>query len=179
MGEWAEVQKKMDECIITLLDSVVLFVQQDTECQEKEVAEEAKQKSKTDAMHLREHQCLLAAGTKVFANPLTSYREGQGFRHPWGSWVRVLMSRCRCTGIKTHIPLRGIQHLGQSGSAAGRESLQMELHPLVLIIHTFPVSTSHSHCMGLRDKNHSCSLSPAGLNPRNVILSSKQLTFKI
>ena len=37
------------------------------------MTEEVKQKSKTDAMCLREHQCVLAAGTKVLAGPLTSY----------------------------------------------------------------------------------------------------------
>ena len=60
-------------CIITPLDSVALFAQQDAECQDKQAAEEAKQKSKTDAIHLREHQHVLAVGTKVFADPLASY----------------------------------------------------------------------------------------------------------
>ena len=59
--------------VITPLDGVVLFAQQDVECQKKEVDKEAKKKSKMDAILLREHQCVLTAGTKVFANPLTSY----------------------------------------------------------------------------------------------------------
>ena len=63
----------MEGHIITPLDSVVLFAQQDAEHWKKEVDEEAKQKSKTDAILSREHQCVLTAGTKVFANPLTSY----------------------------------------------------------------------------------------------------------
>ena len=37
------------------------------------MADEAKKKSKTDAVQSREHQHVLAAGTKVFANPLSSY----------------------------------------------------------------------------------------------------------
>ena len=56
-------------CVITPLDGAVLFAQQDVEHQKKE----AKKKSKTDAILSREHQCVLAAGTKVSANPLTSY----------------------------------------------------------------------------------------------------------
>ena len=63
----------MEGCIITPLNGVALFAQQDTEHQVKETADEAKKKSKTDAVQLREHQCVLAAGTKVFANPLSSY----------------------------------------------------------------------------------------------------------
>jgi len=56
-------------CIITPLNGAALFAQQDTECREKEVAEEAKKKSKTDAMLAREHQHVLAVGTKVFPHP--------------------------------------------------------------------------------------------------------------
>ena len=63
----------MEGCVITPLDGAVLFAQQDAECQKKEADEEAKKKSKTDAILLREHQHVLAAGTKVFAIPLTSY----------------------------------------------------------------------------------------------------------
>ena len=63
----------MEGCIITPLDGAVLFAQQDAECQEKQVDAEAKLKSKTDAIRSREHECVLAAGTKVFANPLASY----------------------------------------------------------------------------------------------------------
>ena len=54
---------------MTPLNGVALFVQQDVECQAKEAADEAKKKSKMDAVQLREHQHVLAAGTKVFANP--------------------------------------------------------------------------------------------------------------
>ena len=63
----------MEGCVITPLNGVVLFAQQDAEFQKKEADEEVKKKSKTDAIISREHQCVLAAGTKVFANPLTSY----------------------------------------------------------------------------------------------------------
>ena len=63
----------MEGHIITPLDGAVLFAQQDAEHQEKQANEEAKQKSKTDAICLREHERVLAAGTKVFANPLASY----------------------------------------------------------------------------------------------------------
>ena len=59
--------------IISPLNAVALFAQQDTECWEKEMAEEAKKKSKTDLVLVREHQCVLTVGTKVFANPLLSY----------------------------------------------------------------------------------------------------------
>ena len=59
--------------VITPLDGVVLFAQQDVEHQKKAADEEVKKKSKMDAILSREHQCVLAAGTKVFANPLTSY----------------------------------------------------------------------------------------------------------
>jgi len=37
------------------------------------MAEEANKKSKMDLVLAREHQCVLAAATKVFANPLPSY----------------------------------------------------------------------------------------------------------
>ena len=37
------------------------------------MAEEVKQKSKMDTIHLREHQHVLTVGTKVFADPLASY----------------------------------------------------------------------------------------------------------
>ena len=63
----------IEGCIITPLDALVLFLQQEAECWEREAAEEAKNKSKTDAVLLREHQHVLTADTKVFANPLTSY----------------------------------------------------------------------------------------------------------
>ena len=63
----------MEGCIITPLNDAALFAQQDTECWEKEAANEAKKKSKTDAMLAREHQHVLTLGTKVFANPLSSY----------------------------------------------------------------------------------------------------------
>ena len=59
--------------IITPLNGAALFAQQDAEHQEKQANEDAKQKSKTDTIHSREHKCVLAAGTKVFANPLGSY----------------------------------------------------------------------------------------------------------
>ena len=58
---------------ITPLNGVALFSQQDMERQEKEMAKEAKKKSKMDLVLAREHQCMLAAATKVFANPLSSY----------------------------------------------------------------------------------------------------------
>ena len=61
----------MEGCIIT--PSVALFMQQDTVRWAKETADEAKKKSKIDTVQLRECQCVLAAGTKVFANPLSSY----------------------------------------------------------------------------------------------------------
>ena len=60
-------------CIITPLDGAALFAQQDAERQEKQANEDAKQKSKTDAIRSREHERVLAVGTKVFANPLASY----------------------------------------------------------------------------------------------------------
>ena len=59
--------------VITPLDASVLFLQQEAERREREAAEEAKNKSKTDAVFSREHQHVLTADTKVFANPLTSY----------------------------------------------------------------------------------------------------------
>ena len=64
---------KMEGRIITPLDGAALFAQQDAECQEKQANEDPKQKSKTDTIHSREHECVLTAGTKVFANPLASY----------------------------------------------------------------------------------------------------------
>src|SRR6266481_4390235 len=63
----------MEGHVITPLNGAALFAQQDAERQEKEVAEEAKKKTKTDAVLAREHQRVLTAGTKVFANPLLSY----------------------------------------------------------------------------------------------------------
>ena len=52
----------MEGCIITPLEGAALFSQQDADHQEKQAAEEAKKKSKTDTILLREHQCLLAVG---------------------------------------------------------------------------------------------------------------------
>ena len=59
--------------IITPLDGAALFAQQDVERHEKQANEDAKQKSKMDTIHSREHEHVLAAGTKVFTNPLASY----------------------------------------------------------------------------------------------------------
>ena len=63
----------MEGHIITPLDGVVLFVQQDVECREKEADEEAKQKSKTDTMHLREHQCVLTSVGEVWSGPVPGH----------------------------------------------------------------------------------------------------------
>ena len=64
----------MEGCIITPLNGAALFAQQDAERQEKQANEDTKQKSKMDAIRSREHEHVLAAGTKVFfANPLASY----------------------------------------------------------------------------------------------------------
>ena len=60
------------------IDGAALFAQQDAECQEKQANEEVKQKSKTDTIRSREHKRVLAAGTKVFANPLASYNHKDG-----------------------------------------------------------------------------------------------------
>src|SRR6266481_4176204 len=68
-----EAQDNTEGHIITPLNGAALFAQQDTERREKEVADEAKKKSKMDAVLAREHQCVLTVGTKVFANLLSSY----------------------------------------------------------------------------------------------------------
>ena len=54
----------MEGHIITPLDGAALFALQDVEHQEKQANEEAKQKSKTDTICLREHKCVLAGGHK-------------------------------------------------------------------------------------------------------------------
>ncbi len=71
MGKKCKIN--MEGHIITPLNGVALFAQQDTECWEKEVADEAKKKSKMDAVLAKEHQHVLTVGTKVFANLLSSY----------------------------------------------------------------------------------------------------------
>src|SRR6266481_7707901 len=60
-GTGKKCKINMEGCIITPLNSVALFAQQDTECQEKEAADEAKKKSKMDAMLVREHQHVLTS----------------------------------------------------------------------------------------------------------------------
>ena len=69
----------MEGHIITPLNGAALFAQQDAEHKEKQANEDAKQKSKTDAIRSREHECVLAVGTKVFANPLASYNHKDDF----------------------------------------------------------------------------------------------------
>ena len=54
-GTCKKCKINMEGCVI---DSVALFVQQDTECWVKEMADESKKNSKTDAVQSREHQCL-------------------------------------------------------------------------------------------------------------------------
>ena len=117
----------MEGCVITPLNCAVLFAQQDAECQKKEADEEVKKKSKTDAILSREHQCVLTAGTKVFANPLTSYNHKDDL-----------------LDIATTL---GLEHTGTIAMLKERIQVYLASHPDV---------ASNPHFSGLMKAHKSC-----------------------
>ena len=76
------------------------------------MAEEANKKSKMDLVLAREHQCVLAAATKVFANPLSSYN------HKDDLLDIIVTLGLDCTGTMTVLTERIQSHLASHPEVA-------------------------------------------------------------